>query len=245
MTRTLLLLAAAILLQDAVRQVLDDSLSPQEREGAVKTLAATAAGGRALLALVDQGRLPEELKATASFSLLNSPEAAIRDEAGKKLPVPKFRDGKPLLPIDQLSSRVGDAKAGAAIFRDTKGPNCINCHQIADEGRFVGPPLTTIATKLSREQLYESILTPSAAVLMSYENWVVKTKDGDLKTGIKVEETDDHVTLKDTQGEFVDIPVAKIEVKKQLRMSMMPDNLVSTMMLDELVNLVEYLSQQR
>ena len=67
----------------------------------------------------------------------------------------------------------------------------------AVQGRQVGPPLTTIGNKLSKEQFYEAILTPSASILMSFELWIVRTKDGDIKSGIKVEDTDDHITLKD------------------------------------------------
>jgi putative heme-binding domain-containing protein len=140
----------------------------------------------------------------------------------------------------------GDAKAGAAVFRNNSGgPNCIGCHQIGDEGRQVGPPLTTIANKLSREQFFESILTPSAAILMSFELWIVRLKDGDIKTGIKTEENDDHVTLKDNNGEYVDIPLSKIAEQKQSALSMMPDDITKTMSVQDLVNVVEYLSQQK
>jgi putative heme-binding domain-containing protein len=145
-----------------------------------------------------------------------------------------------------LLEKKGDAKAGAAVFRNNSGgPNCIGCHQIGDEGRQVGPPLTTIGNKLSREQLFEAILTPSAAILMSYELWIVRTKDGDIKTGIKAEDTDDHITLKDNNGEYLDIPVDKIAEKKQSMLSMMPDDITKTMSIQDLVDVVEYLSRQK
>jgi putative heme-binding domain-containing protein len=229
----------------AVKQVLDVALSMQERESAVKTLALNRAGGLALLKLVDEGKLPDELKATASFACGSSPDADVRAEAAKKLPLPKSRDGRIIPPIVQLMTRKGDLKTGAAVFRDPQKANCIACHQIGDDGRLVGPPLTTIGNKLSKEQLFESILTPSAGILMGYENWAVRTTDGDVLTGIKVEDTDDHITLKDTQGEFIDIPVKKIGEKRMLRLSMMPENLASAMTVQDLVDLVEYLSEQR
>lgn len=232
-------------IQDGLEKIVDTTLTQEEREAAVKSLAKTRKGAEALLELSDQGKLPDELKATASFALSAHADAGIRKEAEKKLPVPKAKDGKPILPIPQLVEMKGDAKAGAAVFRDTKGPNCISCHQLGEEGRMVGPPLTTVATKLSREQLFESILTPSAGILMSYESWIVQTKDGEIKTGIKVEDTDDHITLKDTNGEFIDIPVGKIEQKKQSRLSMMPENLIGTLTIQDLVDLVEFLSRQK
>jgi putative heme-binding domain-containing protein len=185
------------------------------------------------------------LRATARFALAACPDTDVRAAADRLLPVPKSKEGKPLPPIAALAALKGDAASGARVFRRAEGPNCIACHQIGDEGRMVGPPLTTIGAKLSREQILEAILTPSAALLMGYENWAVRTTDGDVKTGIKVEETDDRITLKDAQGEFVDIPLDRIAEKKMLRLSMMPEDLTKSMTLQELADLVEYLSQQR
>lgn len=225
-------------------KLVQDPTAPLDaREAAVKNLAKTKAGAEAMVALVDAEKFPEELKATARFALAASPDAAARALGEKKLPRPKAKDGTPLPPIAELAAKKGDAQNGGKVYRRAEGPNCIACHPIADEGRPVGPPLTTIGLKLGREQMYESILTPSASLLMSYENWAVRTKDGDVKTGIKVEDTDDHVTLKDTQGEYLDIPVARIAEKRMLRMSMMPDDITKTMTVQELVDLIEYLAR--
>jgi putative heme-binding domain-containing protein len=228
-----------------IKTVLDVTLPLADREAAVKTLARSKAGAQAMVALAEAEKFPEELKATARFALAASPDPGARELGEKKLPRPKSRDGTPLPPIPDLVSRVGDSKSGARVFRRVEGPNCVACHQIADEGKLVGPPLTTIGLKLSKEQLYESILTPSAAILMGYENWAVKLTSGDIKTGIKVEDTDDHVTLKDNQGEYVDIPASKIAEKKMLKLSMMPEELTKAMTAQELVDLVEYLSTLR
>jgi putative heme-binding domain-containing protein len=231
---------------ESLKVVLDIKAALPEREAAVKTLARTRSGGLALLDLVERNSLPAELRATASFALAACPDVDIRAKGELELPLPKSKDGKALPPIAALVEMKGDAKAGAAVFRNNSGgPNCIGCHQIGDEGRLVGPPLTTIANKLSREQLFESILTPSAGILMSYELWIVRTKDGDIKTGIKTEDTDDHVTLKDNNGEYLDIPVGKIDQKKQSMLSMMPDDITKTMTIQELADVVEYLTQQR
>ena len=228
-----------------IRRVLDASAPLAEREAAVKSLAKTRAGGTALLDLADSGKLPDELKATAAFACAASPDAGVRVAGAKKLPLPKSRDGTPLPPIAKLVEMPGDPKSGAAVYRNPKGPNCIACHQIGEEGKLVGPPLTTIGQKLSKEQMLEAILTPSASILMSFENWVVRTKDGEIKNGILTEDTDDHVTLKDAQGEFIDIPVASIALKKQLKLSLMPEGLTSAMSVQELADLVEYLTRQR
>ena len=245
-----LFVAAVLLLQDDVAKQLsvvqDVKAALPDREAAVKTLAKSKPGGLALLDLVVRKTLPPELRATASFAVAASVDLEVRTKGEELLPRPKSKDGKALPPITELLERKGDAKAGASVFRNNSGgPNCIGCHQIGDEGRQVGPPLTTIANKLSREQFFESILTPSAAILMSFELWVVRTKDGDIKTGIKTEENDDHITLKDNNGEYLDIPLSKIAEKKQSALSMMPEDITKSMSVKDLVDVVEYLSQQK
>jgi putative heme-binding domain-containing protein len=233
-----MILLLALLVGD-VEKVLDIKAPMEEREAAVKALAKTSDGARSLLKLVDAGTFPAELKATAAFALAANRDVA--KEAAAKLPLPKAKGGKTLPPLAELAAMTGDVANGAKVFRRPEGPNCVGCHQLNEEGKLVGPPLSTIGNKLGREQLFESILTPSAAILMSYENWIVRTKGGDVKQGIKVEDTDDHVTLKDNQGEYVDIPLDKIADKKQLTLSMMPENITESMSVQELVDLVAYL----
>lgn len=240
------LLIALMLMQEGdLRTLLDPKVPMEQREQAVKKLASTRSGGEAILQLVADAKLPAELKATASFACAANPDEAVRARAADLLPLPKSKEKTPLPPIGRLLAMKGDAGRGGGVYRRPEGPNCIGCHMVAEEGRQVGPPLTAISNKLSREQLFESILTPSAAILMSYENWIVRTTDGDVKSGIKVEDTDDHITLKDNQGEYVDIPLARIADRKQLTLSMMPENITESMTVQELVDLVEYLTTLR
>jgi len=155
------------------------------------------------------------------------------------------KNKKPYPPIDVLASLTGDAKAGAAVPRDAQGANCIRCHQFGDEGGMVGPPLTTIGQKLSKAQIYTKIFNPNSSVLMGFEDWIVKTKDGDFFEGILAETTDEHVTIKDVNGKYNDIPLDQVASKKMLKTSIMPEGLASAMTQQEMVNLVEYLSTLR
>lgn len=143
--------------------------------------------------------------------------------------------------MEALSKLSGDATKGAAVFKNTKGANCISCHQIAGQGQQLGPPLDVIGQKLTKQQLYESILFPSAGILMHYENWVVRTKKGEVISGLLDTETPDQITIKDTQGKYHDIPVDDIDRKVQQKFSLMPEGLSGTMTKQELVDLVEYL----
>jgi len=157
-------------------------------------------------------------------------------------PQPKDKDGKALPSMEKLAELKGNAERGAKIYRDQKTVNCIRCHQIKDEGGEIGPPLTTIGEKLSKAQLHESIVFPSKAILMGYENWFVKTKDDEVYTGLLASETDDVLSLKDINGKYIDIDKEQIVTRKQQAISIMPEGLHAGLTQQELVDLVEYLA---
>ncbi|QOV88472.1 c-type cytochrome [Humisphaera borealis] len=157
-------------------------------------------------------------------------------------PAPKDKDGKVLPTLEKLAAMKGDAKRGAAIYRDEKTVNCLRCHQIGDEGGEIGPPLTTIGEKLSRVQLLDSIVYPSNAILMGFENWFVKTKDGEVYTGLLTSETDDVLSLKDIDGKYIDVQKDQIVTKKQQPISIMPEGLNAAISQQDLVDLLEYLT---
>ena len=157
----------------------------------------------------------------------------------------RTKDGKELPPPAHLAGLSGNAAAGAGVFRNAAGANCISCHQIGEEGRMVGPPLTTIGQKLSREQLYQAILRPNDAILMGYETWVVRTKKGDTVSGLKTSDTPEGVTIKDTDGKYHDFAIEDVDRKVVQKTSIMPEGLAGAMTMKELVDLVEYLTTLR
>jgi putative heme-binding domain-containing protein len=110
---------------------------------------------------------------------------------------------------------------------------------------MIGPPLTVIGSKLNKGQLYEAILYPSASILMHYETWVVKTRSGDVASGLLVEDTPDHITLKDSDGKYHDIPTGDIAKKVMQKVSLMPEGLSEAMTKQDLINLVEFLSTRK
>ena len=110
---------------------------------------------------------------------------------------------------------------------------------------MVGPPLSTIGQKLSKEQLYQAILHPNEAILMGYETWVVRTKKGDTVAGLKTSDTPDQVTIKDAEGKYHDIYAEDVDRKVMQKVSLMPEGLAGALTMKELVDLVEYLSTLR
>ncbi len=210
--------------------------------------ALTAAGGhvdgqRQILDLVRKSALPDGLKFAAANVLLSSGNAAIATEASKYLSLPETADSQPLPPIAVLAKRTGDLAAGASVFRQQG--TCIQCHQIQGEGKVVGPDLSEIGSKLSREAMLVAILDPSAAVSHNFETYVLLTDDGTAITGLLISQTDAKITLRTNEGIDRTVNRDEVELFEKKSQSMMPQDLQRLMTVDQLVDLVEYLMSLR
>jgi putative heme-binding domain-containing protein len=229
---------------DNVKLVTDDSSEMEDRDAAVKMLAATPEGAKVLLDLAQKKELPDELKSSAALALAENDDEAVRKQAATLVPLPLMKGGERIEPISKLVKMTGDPKAGKDVFRSVSGPNCVNCHQIEGVGKEIGPPLNTIGEK-PKSALYESILAPSAQIQHGFEAWTVKKTDGTFITGLKVDDDDEKFTMKTQEGEFLNIPAAEIKRKVKQKQSLMPEGLIQTMTKQDLINLVEYLATQK
>ena len=214
------------------------------RAAAVTALARNAPGQKQLLALVEQGKLPEDCKFAAANGLLSSADEAIRTAAGKHLSLPAAAGGEPLPPIAELVKRSGDAARGKELFFGEVA-TCAKCHKAKGEGKEVGPDLSEIGSKLSKEALYLSILDPSAGVSFNYETWLVRDFNGTVLTGILVSQTDAEVELKTAEAIVHKLKRDDIEQMKKSATSLMPADLQKQLKAQDLVDLVEYLTTQK
>jgi quinoprotein glucose dehydrogenase len=68
----------------------------------------------------------------------------------------------------QSSLNGGDAVKGKSLFLQSQTGQCMRCHAIDDMGGNVGPPMDGIASKLSRQELLESLIDPSKRIAPGY-----------------------------------------------------------------------------
>src|SRR5262249_53703891 len=136
-------------------------------------------------------QLPESLVAETARLLRNSPHQDLRNRAMLAFPTPGKLDLKKLPELAVLAARKGDAARGrqllAACVKNEM--QCLKCHTVLSVGGQIGPYLSVIGEKASRENLLESILYPSKAVADQYVTWVIETKQGLTLSGLIVEET--------------------------------------------------------
>ena len=142
-------------------------------------------------------------------------------------------------PIEQLASMKGNPAHGKEVFVSA---TCSTCHIINGQGTSFGPELSEIGAKLPKDALYTSILYPSAGISFGYEGWIISTKDGDDLDGMIASETADQLILKRAGGVTTPLKKSDIKDKRQMTLSVMPENLQQQMSTQDLVDLVEYLS---
>ena len=215
-----------------------DAVTGAVRSTALKALGKRLDGQQKILKLVTSGNLADDLKFAAANALLGSSNPDIATTAAKHLELPATADSRPLPALPELVKRTGNAEAGRKIF-ETVG-TCNKCHKVRGEGKEVGPDLSEIGSKLSREAMYVSILDPSAAVSHNFETYSILTLDGLAVTGLLISETDDTVTLRNSEGIDKTVDQEDIEIFKKQKTSLMPQDLQKLLTVDQLVDLVEY-----
>ena len=225
--------------------ILSDIVSDPERpfevrRNAVVGLARNKGGEKRLISLAESKQLAADTRLLAGGLLARSKDESVRKRASELLPQPQLKGQKPLAPIDELAAMKGDAKKGMDLFRGVA--TCANCHLVNRHGKEVGPDLSEIGSKLSREAMFTSILDPSAGISHNYENYSVLTTSGQVINGLKVSETPDEVIIRTAEAIDRKISQDDIEQIKKGDKSIMPDNIHLTMDQQGLVDVIEYMT---
>ncbi len=230
---------ALALLKNVVQ---DGNADAELRSAAVGILAESHGGAHWLLQLNAEKRLPDALKPEAARVLRNSAFQDVRNRAVIAFPPAKL-DPKKLPDIARLAKLRGNAEHGKQILAASVKTDlqCLKCHTIHGQGGQIGPDLSQIGQKASRENLLESILYPSKAIADQFVTWNIVTRDGKALSGLVIEDTADHVLLRDANGKDTKIDKKDIEAREKDPKSIMPDNLLAYMTEDDLLDLVEYL----
>lgn len=219
--------------------VQDRDIMPGIAAAAGQGMVRTIPGQRMLVEQARESKLRGDVKALVAGSLRNSSNQEVAKMAADLFPLPMSKDQKPLPSIEELAKRSGVAGHGEKLFRSVA--TCSNCHIVKGYGKNVGPDLSEIGSKLSREAMFVAILEPSAGVSHNYESYVLQTDSGDVATGLLVSQTDEEIVLKDAQGIERKFDRDEVEEFKKQEKSIMPENLHHNFDEQGLVDIVEYM----
>lgn len=134
----------------------------------------------------------------------------------------------------------GNRNSGRDIFLYNSTAQCSRCHALGTEGGAVGPELSNIGRTLTREQLLQAMIEPSARLAAGYGSVSLKLKDGQEVFGILAKETEHELTIKTNDAEPLVIQTARI-AKRENQPSSMPA-FGESLTKREIRDLVEYLA---
>ncbi|MCS6977072.1 MAG: HEAT repeat domain-containing protein [Gemmatales bacterium] len=226
---------------DLLQEVVLDGGRPNAlRTAAMRALSGSRQGSQRLLALHEQKRLPHALVGDAGSLLRSSPFEDVRSKAAVLFPAAGKIDPSKLPAISSLVTRQGDARRGKELLA-VKELGCLRCHTVRGVGGNVGPDLSLIGKKASRENLFESLLYPDKAIADQFVQHIVLDRQGVTITGVLIEETSEYVLIRDGLAKDHKIAKEDIENRGTSKKSIMPSDLVAHLSEAELVDIVAYL----
>jgi putative heme-binding domain-containing protein len=230
---------------------------------AIRALGAhdTPAGRATLIALASTATEPPALRAEAVAALsagaadvlsplLDDPAPAVRTQAARtlrRLPPPAAPPPAPNATAEwlRLLATGGDAAAGARVFFATTS-TCVSCHRVDGRGGAVGPDLSVLARTATREQIVRSLIEPSAEIAPQFQGWEVKTKKGEVFTGLQGHwRNAGAATLILHDGREAKWGPGEVVSLRAMTESMMPEGLAALLSVEELRDLVAWLAERR
>ena len=132
----------------------------------------------------------------------------------------------------------GNAERGSKVFRDR---SCLACHGGSTR---LGPDLKGVGGRLSRDDLFTSIINPSRDVAPAYRVTNVDLKDGKRLSGLIVFESADGLIVQTGAAETRRIATSDIESRTPSARSLMPDGLLKGLRPEDLADLYAFMRKQ-
>jgi putative heme-binding domain-containing protein len=102
--------------------------------------------------------------------------------------------------------------------------------------------LDRIGSRRAPEYIMESILQPSKDIAPEFEAVAVATKEGQVITGLRVNETNFNIQLREENGRFHSFLKRDLDEVKVQKKSLMPENFGELLTVKELHDLFAYLA---
>ena len=215
------------------------------REGRCKPTAKLAGATAAIVVLavglVGSFSPPAKLAAAPQGTAVSALPAKLpaRATATKAVYISQTRD---IMPRRQASFPRGSADRGRALFVSGRLA-CPNCHTIEPGEVSFCPNLSAVGSRLPRERIVSSILTPSRDIAPGYQRLTLSLDDGRTVSGYFRGETAARIDLQvdDRLMHFAKAAVTHRQNEK----SDMPEGLATSLSPQEFADLVEFLVNQR
>ncbi len=133
-----------------------------------------------------------------------------------------------------------DPDVGRRIFHHTRVAQCTRCHRHNGRGNVVGPDLSSVHKRNDRAWLLQSILEPSRQMAPEYLPRTIVLKNGKTFTGIRLRSST-REAMRDANGQSRTFDRNDIESMVESTVSFMPKDIVNTLTLREIRDLIAFL----
>ena len=194
-----------------------------------------------LISLIEQLK-NAELDPGIALDLIESVEATGSQELIAELA--PFKSDESTVDAFKETLVGGDARSGARYFYRNETGQCVRCHSMEEgTGSNVGPVLADIGSKLTREQILEALVDPSARLSPGFGNVMLTLDDGAKISGILLEERKDELLLNAGEPEPLHIALSRVKSRENLPSGMPP--MGSIMSKREIRDVIEFLANQK
>ncbi|MDA0838912.1 MAG: NPCBM/NEW2 domain-containing protein [Planctomycetota bacterium] len=220
-----------------IELIKNNDAAPAVCETAVEAVTMTKEGALELLKAISEINLTGTLRFRTAVALSNVPWLDVRETASRFFALEPAQD-RPLPPLAKLLQMRGDWLNGKSAFARA----CSGCHTHGNMGREVGPPLSSIAARMGKNDIWKSILFPDDGVDQRFLSHRVVLKNGKTIHGLLISRTDQTLFVKTEGGVLQTFNAAEVESVRNEQISLKSAGIQKRMTVQELVDVVEFLA---
>jgi putative membrane-bound dehydrogenase-like protein len=214
-------------------------MGPRSHHDALVVLSQRPEWTRIMLGAVENGTIQRvEFSPTEVQFLEVHPDRAIAQRAlnlfGPYHPASRQPEVEQFLHAAQMAGVVAH---GRTLFFE----RCAACHKLGGDGNVIGLDLAESAGR-GREQLLSKIIDPNHVQNSKGANYLVQTSDGETLTGFIASQNTRSVTLCQANGAERVVPRFRIQSIRNLGISAMPEGLETGLKLQDMADLLEYVT---
>ena len=141
--------------------------------------------------------------------------------------------------LDKIDWDAGDVRRGEIVFQRK---NCFACHSAS---RRLGPELTGIGQRFSRDDLFTAIVDPNKDISPAFVATLITTTSGKVYNGMMIYESEQLYLLQTTPDTTVRIAGEEVQTVQASAISFMPVGLLDDVADNDLADLYAYLKSLR
>jgi quinoprotein glucose dehydrogenase len=163
-----------------------------------------------LLTSMEAGKLPAEVHLELADAIDSTHSRSMKERFTKL----NYNSSPDSLKVAYAGSLLGgDPSRGSRIFWEHPTAQCVRCHSYDDYGGTAGPRINGVANRLTREQILESLIEPSARLAEGFGVVTLELKNDKKISGILQQERAEEFILK--IGDKADTLINKMDVRKR------------------------------